>query len=118
MSKDLDSGEIVLQERIPYSICETGGSLYEKTTALASKLIESNWENFLNNSIGSFSQVGKSTSHAIADFSELTNLHPFHRGTLLEHLNMIRARKFSEIDCARVTIDEKTYSINITITEA
>jgi hypothetical protein len=62
-------------------------------------------------------QYGSNTTHTIADFQDLTNLDLNHEGTLGEHLNMIRARCFSEESLPKVQFQGRDYSIFIRIEE-
>jgi|688.fasta_scaffold193881_2 methionyl-tRNA formyltransferase len=113
----LDTGEIVYQEKIEYAFTDTAETLYRSTTLIAKEIITKHWENFFTKKMKSTKQSGKVSRHSLIDFGTLSELDLSHTGTLLEHLNQLRARNFGKQDGAIVSLNGKKYSISLLITE-
>lgn len=91
MDKEIDSGEIIIQKNVIINSFDTSKDVYERVQSVEIELIE---ENLINILLGNY-QISKpniiGNYNGIKEFNELCALDLEKKGTLKEHLDLLRA---------------------------
>ena len=116
MDEDLDTGEIIAQERVEKKFSDTGKDLHKRLEKAQVELFKENWPDILENSIETESQKNEeSTYHRSAEFNELCKLDLNEKYRVEEFINILRALTFPPYENAYVEKNGEKYYIEINI---
>lgn len=95
MDKELDHGPIIFQREIEINSYDTSKDVYDRVLETEMALLEEHFEELIEGrySVNEMSMEGN--INYLADFKSLCKLNMGEKGTLREHLNLLRAVSFA-----------------------
>lgn len=94
IDEQIDTGDIIAQERVPVSLADTGETLYYKLEASALRLFRSTWSQIKAGQAARSPQPPNGTTHRIRDVEKIDRIDLDQKYTARDLLNILRARTF------------------------
>lgn len=91
MDEMVDHGEVIDQKEVQLNETDTSYDLYRKVIEAEKEVLSNNLNEILNNNINSKPMTNQGNYNSISDFKKLCSLDMEHKGTLREHLDLLRA---------------------------
>ena len=118
ISKDLDHGDLIVQQQIDYDWTDTGESLYFKAQGEMSKLFVNNYELIREGRASRFTQEKNSGSfHLANEINSASQLTLSQQITVRDLLNLLRARTFEGYPACTFTDNGNLYEVRISISK-
>lgn len=116
MDAEVDHGKIIAQQEVSIEISDTSLEVYNKVLAAEKNLITHNIINIIKGNFTAMPLIDEGNYNGIKDYRELCKLDLNSKGTLREHLNLLRATTHGDFNNAYF-IDEQgsKYFIKINI---
>lgn len=114
MDEEIDHGDVIYQKEVNIDSWDTSLEVYNKVVAIEKELINKHLLDIVNEDYKCTPLIGEGNYNGIKDFKELTQLDLATRGSLGEHINLLRALTHSHIDNAYF-IDEKGKKVFVKI---
>ncbi len=90
----VDSGGLIAQAPVEYSIYDTGGSLYKKQVSAMINMFCEYWPQIRNGPVPTKPQEGPSSFHFHHEFQKMCKLNLHQNMSLFDFINLLRAFKF------------------------
>ena len=120
IDKDIDSGEILFQKKIKFSMLDTGETLYNKGSIEVIKLFKKNYNKIIKSKINhknkSDSNKNKKFLKFKNDIKKIETINPNKKYKAIDLINILRAKNFKN-DSAIFHYQNKQYHIRILINE-
>ena len=100
MDEYVDHGDILIQEKVEVTNKDTSFTAYKKVIELEKKLISENIKKIIVGQTVARHPLGEGNYNSISDFKSLCALDLTHKGTLGEHLALLRALSHDDFDNA------------------
>ena len=91
MDKEIDHGDIIVQQEVPVSECDTSLTVYERVQQCEVELIEKHLSQWVSGDYQSKELLGEGNYNGIKDFQNLCQLNLDQTGSLREHISLLRA---------------------------
>jgi methionyl-tRNA formyltransferase len=121
VDEQIDAGQLLFQEQIPYDWTDTGGTLYEKALDRMTQLFQRNWGKILVSSTYDFPETTVKTPHSRVnrrkDMVDRTTIDLEEFASIRELLNLLRAKTFAGWPGCRFVDSGVQYEISVTITK-
>jgi len=119
MDEDLDTGEVIAQERVDKKFSDTGKDLHKRLEKAQVELFKENWTHIVNNSLETETQErDEGTYHESAEFDEICEIDLDEEYRAEELLSILRALTFPPYKNAYVEKNGEKYYIQIDIEKA
>ena len=117
ISNKIDSGHIILQKEIKYSINDNSKSLYNSLEKAQLELFIKFWKNPKKYFENKFKQSTKGTTHYKSDFTQMINLNEKNKKNLFKNINLLKATYFPPFDNIFFNSNNKKYRVKILFEE-
>lgn len=114
MDEEIDHGDIIAQKTISILESDTSKTVYERVLRAEIELLDSNFENIINNDYEVESPINEGNYNSIDDFRKLCEINMDKYGTFREFYNLIRSLTHPPYSNAYF-IDEKGRKIKFEI---
>lgn len=95
MDTELDHGPIIFQRQIKINSYDTSGDVYERILQTEMQLLEEHFEELIEGAYSVSEMPTAGNINYMADFKALCKLNMDEKGTMREHINLLRAVTFA-----------------------
>ena len=114
MDAEIDHGAVIYQKEISINSWETSLDVYQKVASAEKQLITNHLIDLINENYSCKTLKGEGNYNGIKDFNKLTQLDLSSKGTLAEHIDLLRALTHGDFNNAYF-IDDKGHKIFIKV---
>ncbi len=115
MDEFIDAGPIIAQREVVINYSDTSKDVYDRVIDVEKKLIWENIYSIIKGSYGSIFPADSGNYNSIDDFKKLCDLDLGRKGTLGEHIDLLRALTHGNFKNAYFKINEDKYFVRIEI---
>jgi methionyl-tRNA formyltransferase len=114
MDEEIDHGDIIYQEEVNVNSCDTSMDVYNKVVSAEKELIRKYLPDLVNETYECKVIESEGNYNGIKDFNALARLNLTSKGTLGEHIDLLRALTHGEFNNAYF-IDEQDHKVYVKI---
>jgi methionyl-tRNA formyltransferase len=119
IDENVDSGEIIIQKKIKHTILDTGYTIHNKLIRNFIELFKENWKQIKKKKFkGKKQNLKKGTFHYRKHFQKISKIKLNKKISIINLINILRAKMFSKHDPAFFYLNKKKYFIDIKIRKA
>ena len=117
MDEGIDTGDVIVQQRVEVDPTDTGETLYRKLERAAVELFKQNWSLVQSGSPPRHPQTGPGTFHRSRDLGRLDRIDPDRTYVARELIDILRARTFPPYEAAYIEVDGRRIQIRLELDE-
>ena len=118
IDEKIDNGSIIAQRQVVHDITDTGETIYKNLVKESIALFIDVFQSIIKNKISIIETSHKGTFHLAKDIESSSNIDLNKSYKAEELINILRARTFTNGDCAYFYKNNKKYNIKLNITES
>ncbi len=117
MDEGVDTGDVIVQQRVDVDPADTGETLYRKLERAAVHLFKQNWSLIRSGSPPRHPQTGTATCHRAGDLERLDRIDLDRTYAARELIDILRARTFPPYAAAHIEVDGRRIQLRLDLDE-